>query len=218
MATDLIDWFTYTASLLQGSARWMGWNLFLALIPLGLSGWLFWQNSRGRPAWLWWLGMAAFVGFLPNAPYVLTDVIHLVRAIQRDHSIWVVTLVLIPQYLLFMLLGFASYGLSLLSVERWLRRRGQRQAIAWATLLLHGLSAIGIYLGRFDRFNSWDLLTRPGNVLATLLQNLTTGRSLVIILISTLVIGVLYEVMKQITLGLVCRMRLRRERGEGVMG
>ncbi|GAB4458656.1 MAG: DUF1361 domain-containing protein [Elainellaceae cyanobacterium] len=206
METNVTDLLAYVASLLHGSARWMGWNLFLALIPLGLSGWLFRRTTR-RVSPLWWLGAAAFVGFLPNAPYVLTDVIHLVRAIRSDHSIWIVTLVLIPQYLLFMLVGFESYVLSLLSVERWLRQQGHHRAILGTTLLLHGLSAVGVYLGRFDRFNTWDLLTRPQSVLATLMQNITTERSLLIIFISTFVIALLYEAMKQITLGLACRIR-----------
>ncbi|MBF2084099.1 DUF1361 domain-containing protein [Thermoleptolyngbya sp. C42_A2020_037] len=210
---NLIDFLTHGASVFQGSTRWMGWNLFLALIPLGLSGWLF-RSSR-HVSLLWGLGVAAFVGFLPNAPYVLTDIIHLIRAIQNNHPLWVVTLVLIPQYLLFILMGFESYVLSLLSVERWLRQRGHRWAVVWTTLLLHGLSAVGIYLGRFDRFNTWDLLTRPQSILATLANNLTTERSLLIILIFTIVITLLYEVMKQVTLGLACRIRHYRRRAMG---
>ncbi len=63
------------AVVLAGNARWMGWNLLLALVPLALALLLF-RGRRERTA-LWWLGTAAFVAFLPNAPYVMTDVIHL---------------------------------------------------------------------------------------------------------------------------------------------
>ena len=53
----------------------LGWNLFLALTPLGLSFVLFRINLKLNG--LWWLGAIVFFAFLPNAPYVLTDIIHL---------------------------------------------------------------------------------------------------------------------------------------------
>ncbi|MGL4883991.1 MAG: DUF1361 domain-containing protein, partial [Waterburya sp.] len=58
---------------------WIVWNLFLAFIPLALSFWLFVRRNIKRSL-LWWIGLVVFIAFLPNAPYLLTDIIHLIDA------------------------------------------------------------------------------------------------------------------------------------------
>jgi len=62
-------------------------------------------------AWLF-----GFLCFLPNAPYVLTDVIHLITYIRKGDSIWLITLILIPLYLCFVVLGFEAYVISLINM------------------------------------------------------------------------------------------------------
>ncbi len=181
----------------------MRWNLFLALIPLSLSIGLF-QLAPQRSL-VWWLGLVAFVVFLPNAPYILTDVIHLVEEIQGTESLLVNSLVIIPRYVLFILLGFSAYVLSLVNVGLYLKAHALGRWVLPMELGLHGLSAIGVNLGRFDRFNSWDLLVRPGSILLEILQDLTSCRALGFIAIATLVIACLYWVGKQITLALIWR-------------
>jgi uncharacterized membrane protein len=179
--------------------RWMLWNTWLALIPLALAYYLF----RGQPrrTLLWWLGAIAFLAFLPNAPYVLTDIIHLVHDIRYGYSIWLITLVLVPQYGLFMLIGFESYVLSVLTLIRYLQRLGWPYLTA-VELGIHGLCAIGVYLGRFRRFNSWDILTQPDALLQTTLNHLWSDRPLLIILITFVVISGLYAIGKHLTLAL----------------
>ncbi len=76
--------------VLRINMSWMTWNLFLAFIPLALSVWLF--RFRRGSSWLWWLGFLVFYAFLPNAPYLLTDVIHLIDDIRKIQSIWMITL------------------------------------------------------------------------------------------------------------------------------
>lgn len=179
--------------------RWMAWNTWLALVPLGLAVCLFPGNRRRTP--LWWLGLAVFIAFLPNAPYVLTDIIHLVHNIRAGYSLWIITLVLVPQYLLFMLVGFEAYVLSVLALTRYLQRQGCRYSaiVEWGMPLL---CAVGVYLGRFRRLNSWDLLVQPDTVLQITLNHLWGDRPLVIILITAGVITVLYWVCKHLTLAL----------------
>jgi uncharacterized membrane protein len=183
----------------------MTWNLFLAIAPLLLSVWLF-RQKRSR-SWIWWLGLLAFVAFLPNAPYVLTDIIHLIYDIRRESSIWLITLVLVPQYILFMLVGFEAYVLSLINLGYYLQQQGQRRFILAAEFLLHMLSAVGIYLGRFERFNSWDFVTQPDAVVFSTFHNLMSKRPVLVMAISFLVIAGLYWVMKQITLAILLRKR-----------
>lgn len=188
---------------------WMAWNLFLAFIPLALSVWLFRRKSQSRSI-LWWIAFAVFIAFLPNAPYLLTDIIHLIQAIRTNYSVWIITLVLIPQHLLAILAGFEAYILSLINLGYYLHRQGARKFIIWAELITHALCAIGVYLGRFKRFNSWDLVTQPDDLLESVIDDLTSKRPVLVIATTFIVLTVLYWLMKQVTLGLLLKMRSKQ--------
>jgi uncharacterized membrane protein len=151
-------------SALVNNVGWMGWNSFLALVPFVLSRALF--GHRTRPRWVIVSGGAVFVAFLPNAPYVLTDALHLPRELAAtDGNHWLAA-ALLGQYLCLFAVGFAAYVLSLVRLERWLADRGvSRRAVLGVDLSLHALCAVGIVLGRVFRFNSWDLVTNPGGLL-----------------------------------------------------
>jgi uncharacterized membrane protein len=185
---------------------WIAWNLFLAFIPLVLSFWLFRAKSIKR-SWLWWIGFAGFLSFLPNAPYLLTDIIHLIRAIRWGHSVWMIVLVILPLHSLAILTGFEAYVVALMNLEYYLKRQRASEIAHSIILVIHALCAIGIYLGRFRRFNSWDLVTDPGNVVLSTFNDLTSKRPLAVILITFVINVVLYWLMKQITLGVMLRIR-----------
>src|ERR1700754_3269477 len=101
-------------SALVGNVGWMGWNLVLALVPLGLARFLF--GYRPRPVWLLWVGGAAFVAFLPNAPYVLTDLLHLPDDLAQVQAPWLAP-ALLAQYAFLIGVGFIAYVLSLVLLE-----------------------------------------------------------------------------------------------------
>ncbi|MBD0335873.1 MAG: DUF1361 domain-containing protein [Cyanobacteria bacterium Co-bin13] len=109
---------------------------------------------------------------MPNAPYVLTDVIHLCESAQTGYSPWVVALVMGPMYLVFLLIGWAAYVGSVLAMGRYVAQQGQERWVPGVELGTHGLCAIAIYWGRFWRFNSWDLVTRPQVLLAKVWHHL----------------------------------------------
>jgi uncharacterized membrane protein len=152
--------FTSTLSFVMLFVRWyytgkiaflfVLWNLFLAWIPLFCA--LLLRQTRGRCALVALL--ATWLVFLPNAPYVLTDMIHF-RV--RDVPYW---------YDLILLLTFAWTGtlagyLSLFLVQSRVRDHfGEAWSWVFATITL-GLTSFGIYLGRFLRFNSWEVVTNP---------------------------------------------------------
>ena len=205
MRAKLVNQIIIAGDILRQNSRWMSWNLFLAFVPLLLSFWLF-RRRRSRSL-VWWLGLLVFIAFLPNAPYVLTDVIHLVEDIRKGYSIWTITLIVIPLYSLFTLAGFEAYVLSLINFGYYLHRQGKRQWIVATELSLHALSAIGIYLGRFKRFNSWDFITQLDNLTDTVLDDLAKKQPLFLIFVTFLIIAGLYWLMKQVTLGLVLRRR-----------
>ena len=136
----------------------LSWNLALAAAPLlfavlalGLS-----RVGARVPALLL---LVPWLLFLPNAPYILTDLMHLKA--RAPIPLW---------YDLVMLLSFALTGLlfgylSMMCAERVLLTMVRR----WVVLAIHGLvlflCGFGIYLGRFLRWNSWEIATRPKSFL-----------------------------------------------------
>lgn len=147
--------------------EWMAFNLWLAAVPVALSIPLFREGARPTPAW--WAALVVFVAFLPNAPYVLTDVVHFAGEVRATDSDLHVAFVLIPKYAAFFLVGFGCYGYALLRLERWLRWQGWALPQVYGVdLTLHALCAVGVFLGRVFRFNSWDLATNPGQVAAVI--------------------------------------------------
>jgi len=202
MKAELIDLIARVIQVLQINIRWMTWNLFLAFIPLVLSVWLFRRIKRSR-SWVWWLGFAVFYAFLPNAPYLLTDVIHLINDIRTIQSVWIITLVLIPVYLVVILAGFEAYVISVINMGYYLHRIDKSQWVLGMELITHALSAVGVYWGRFLRFNSWDFVTQPDAVITKGVEEILGKQPLVIITITFVVIATLYWLMKRITLGFV---------------
>jgi uncharacterized membrane protein len=173
------------------------WAIVLTAVLMGFDRWKL-KNDRSRSL-LWWLGFLVFIAFLPNAPYVLTDILHLVDDIRFYDSIWIITLILIPQYLLFMGLGFQAYVLSLMRLGRYLKSQGWERFVLPTEFIVHALSAIGIYLGRFRRFNSWDLVTQPDRVVIITLKDLTTHRPMLVTIVTFAVIASLYLIFKWVT-------------------
>lgn len=142
----------------------MTWNLWLACVPLVLAAVLFRPGvARTRS---WWFGLVVFVVFLPNAPYVLSDVIHLFDDIRMSRSDLQVLGLYLPLYLTFFALGFGAYVAALDLAHRYLRL--EAPSVRWLPIegALHLLCAVGIYLGRVVRLNSWEVFTRPHAVLA----------------------------------------------------
>jgi uncharacterized membrane protein len=198
MKEELIELIARVLHVLNINKSWMTWNLFLAFIPLVLSVWLF--RSRRDRSWFWWLGFLVFYAFLPNAPYLLTDIIHLIDDIRTIQSIWIITLILIPLYLVVILAGLEAYVISLINLGYYLQRIGKRQWILGVELITHALCAIGIYWGRFLRFNSWDFITQPDALLTKGVEELLGKQPLVIMGITFVILVALHSIMKRVTL------------------
>jgi uncharacterized membrane protein len=128
------------------------WNLFLAWVPLGLA-WLALRPTRPWPLQLA-LGLAWLL-FLPNAPYLVTDLMHL-----RYRGPMPV------QYDVVLLFAAALSGMALGLVSlQWMQRAVAARLGEWAgrlfALFCLGAAGFGVYLGRYGRWNSWDVLARP---------------------------------------------------------
>ncbi|MBI4769061.1 MAG: DUF1361 domain-containing protein [Chloroflexi bacterium] len=137
------------------------WNLLLAWVPYGCSLWAVWLYRFDSRRWWGLLFPAAlWLLYFPNAPYLVTDLLHL-RA-WPPIPLW---------YDVGMLVSFAWAGCALaivsLSIMQSLVRAYLGNFASWLFVLASaGLSGLGVYMGRFLRWNSWDLLTQPASVLA----------------------------------------------------
>jgi uncharacterized membrane protein len=142
------------------------WNLILAWVPFVLSLCVAAVHASGGPRPLLWLLGAGWLLFLPNAPYILTDFVHLGRA--RGAPLWFDAALIGTFAAAGLLLGLSS----LLVVHHVVEARVGR-VVGWTVAVSSlTLSVAGIYLGRFPRFNSWDLLTDPHSLVAVVLKRL----------------------------------------------
>ena len=128
------------------------WNLFLAWLPLGFA----FFADRFRASRLCFLAFGfLWLLFLPNSPYLVTDLVHLKP--RPPVPFWFDILLVQSFVLTGLLLGF----LSLYLMHRLVSRSGGWR-IGWVfTLVMIGLTGFGIYLGRFERWNSWDFFASP---------------------------------------------------------
>lgn len=132
------------------------WNLFLAWVPFLLA--LLVRRAQGesrRPRFRLLVLGALWLLFYPNAPYILTDFLHLQP--RSGSPVWFDMMLIASFAWTGLLLGFASLYLMQQLVERFYGR-----ARGWMfVVVVSFLSSFGIYLGRFERWNSWDIVSDP---------------------------------------------------------
>ncbi len=136
------------------------WNLLLAWLPLGFATMI--VSMLGRNRWLSLVPLlltGGYIGFLPNSFYIATDFIHVQYASNQT------ILVDIVMILMFTLTGLSVGLLSLVLVHRELLKRLQAQSAHLVITALLLACSFAIYLGRFLRWNTWDVLTNPGGII-----------------------------------------------------
>ena len=141
------------------------WNLVLAWIPFVLA-YLAYALSWKKALLYLLLPITAFLWliFFPNAPYILTDLQHLVKE-TSSAPVWYDVIILVWFSWTGLLLGIVSLYLMHDIVQRAFGR-----LLGWVFVFaVSGLSSFGVYLGRFVRFNSWDLLGDPKEIVVTVL-------------------------------------------------
>jgi uncharacterized membrane protein len=132
------------------------WNLFLAWAPLVFALGVCREHRAGQPRrWRLWTLSGLWLLFFPNAPYIFTDLVHLNRWFYAHY--WPDMIVILLVALTGFLVGFVSlYLMQSVVAERVGRARG------WLFILMvAGLSGLGVYIGRFLRWNSWDVFLHP---------------------------------------------------------
>ncbi len=144
----------------QYSYRFLVWNLFLGAIPYGISRWLQLKPDLIQKKYRVAALLMIWILFLPNSFYMLTDLFHLSGYYGMKK--W---------YDLTMIISFAWNGLllgilSITQMENIMKYYlGKRTTFLFVCPVML-LCAFGIYIGRFLRFNSWDVITNPFGLFA----------------------------------------------------
>jgi uncharacterized membrane protein len=149
----------FTAALLlfrvfySGSLVYLffAWNIFLAVIPLATSILLL----RVKNGLIQWLLVAAWLLFLPNAFYIITDMVHLRPRFPVPY--WLDIILVFSAAMNGLMLAFAS----IFQVEIFLRSKFGKYQVSGILVLCLFLSSFGVYMGRFLRWNSWDIISDP---------------------------------------------------------
>ncbi|MEI6580641.1 MAG: DUF1361 domain-containing protein [bacterium] len=136
------------------------WNIFLAFIPFLISSKLLWyKNKEKKYPVIFVLGLTLWLVVFPNAPYVVTDLIHLIAS--TFVPLWINVILLFSSAWIGIFLGI----ISLFHIEQiilpWFGRITTDLIILGVILL----SSFGVYLGRFLRWNSWDIFLQPKAIL-----------------------------------------------------
>jgi uncharacterized membrane protein len=137
----------------------LNWNLFLAIIPWAISTGIVIKPGLRRSRILIAALLALWLLFFPNAPYILTDLFHLNAGSKAP--VWF-DLVLV---ILFAWTGLLFGFLSLADIEGIFLRRLPRWIVVVLSSGMLFIGSFGIYLGRYLRWNSWDILRDPFRLL-----------------------------------------------------
>lgn len=128
------------------------WNLFLAWIPYIVSSYFIKKDTSKSsfiPLFIFWLF------FFPNAPYLVTDIIHIISS--SSSSVWYDGLLLF----FFGWTGLLLGTLSLFHIHQYLKNHFSYLISELIVFAICFVSSFGVYLGRFERWNSWDIFINP---------------------------------------------------------
>jgi uncharacterized membrane protein len=143
------------------------WNLILAWLPYIFA--VIASSAYGMTPKRWWLiflfGILWLV-FFPNAPYIVTDFYYLDP--RPPIPLWFdISLIAIFAFT-GCFLAIASLRSIHIMIDKSLGR-----ILGWLfALFALGLASLGVYLGRFGRYNSWDILLEPKSLLKEIASNL----------------------------------------------
>ena len=153
----------------QWALEFLVWNLILAWIPLLFAIPIYAIRARRihRPMLLM-LCAAIWFFFYPNAPYLITDLVHLKTRAPVPR--WYDLITLMSYAWTGVLVGNLSLYLLQEVIRAW---RGRAASWLFAISML-AVGALGVFVGRFWRWNSWEAFLRPHELAGEAIQRLQT--------------------------------------------
>lgn len=174
----------------SGSIRYifLGWNLFLAWIPYILSS--YFQTYRKKEKWKQLFLFMSWLLFFPNALYIVTDLIHLEESTHVP--LWYDAILLFASSFIGLIMAF----ISLQKAENLLNEFFSKRIVRLMIPVILFLGSFGVYLGRFQRWNSWDVLHNPIalglDILSSLINPIDHFKTWAITFILTCLYSLLY--------------------------
>ena len=170
------------------------WNIFLAWIPFVLSK--YFSIYQYKSSWKQLFLFGSWLLFFPNALYIVTDLVHLQE--NGAAPLWYDVVVLFTSSLLGLAFGYGS----LFYAEAYLHFKFGKKALSWSMPLLLFLGSFGVYLGRFERWNSWDIVHNPLDLVENILTHVFSPvdhiRTWAVTVTLTVLFYLLYCFMKMI--------------------
>ncbi len=140
----------------------LAWNIFLAWIPFWISYYLI--KPANNKKWKQLFLFGAWLLFFPNALYIITDLVHL--EINTTVPKWFDAILLFASSVVGLMMAF----ISLYRVEDFLARIIHKKWLSMFIILILFLGSFGVYLGRFLRWNSWDIIRNPFSLLSEIVR------------------------------------------------
>ncbi|MCK7591485.1 DUF1361 domain-containing protein [Subsaxibacter sp. CAU 1640] len=138
------------------------WNLFLAVIPFVITTYLREKEHLNKFVLMAWFGI--WLLFLPNAPYIVTDLLHLRSS--EHYLMWLDVLVVTS----FAFNGLIVFFQSLMDMEEILKNYVSKRWLFILMCFVIFLTGFGMYLGRFLRYNSWEIIQHPSQLFTDIID------------------------------------------------
>jgi uncharacterized membrane protein len=138
------------------------WNLFLAWIPFIISS--SFKRIVKIKKWKQLFVFSTWLLFFPNALYIITDLIHL--DLETTVPKWFDAILLFTSCITGLMMAF----ISLIRVEKYLAYHFSNRIVNVQIVFILFLASFGVYLGRFLRWNSWDIISNPFDLLISIVQ------------------------------------------------
>ena len=171
----------------------LGWNLFLAWVPLFFA-WIWHYRLQVKPLRKWksFVMFGLWLLFFPNSPYIITDLVHLNT--RFNPSIWSDMLLLFSCAFAGLVVGLYSLYIVHKILDKYFNFI-QSWMIISGSLVLTGF---GIYLGRVQRWNSWDLFTAPFSLLQDVFIQLSNPQAIKMTIGFSTLLFIVYYMLKSI--------------------
>lgn len=177
-------------------------DIIQALIPLVLAFIIFTEIIKFKTIF-WWVLFLIFIFFLPNAPYTLGDISHLIGSVEYSQEKLHTLLTLLPLYCIYIFCGLESFVVSLMLFDFFLKSKNFKRYTIFMEFTLIFLSALGIVIGRFEGFYSWHLITHPYAIFEAVIFTLTYKITLILLGYIFCILLLIYYFIKYINLTII---------------
>ena len=154
----------------------------------------FFAEVKQKAKWKQLFLFASWLLFFPNALYIVTDLIHIDD--NKDVPVWYDAVLLFASSFIGIMMAFVS----LQKVEFFLKCVFSKRVVAALVPLILFVASFGVYLGRFERWNSWDVIKDPMalgfNIINNFISPIDNYRTWAITILFTAIYSLLYFFLK----------------------